>query len=391
MHRTGLEVAEGLHLHLDALGGLAGDMFAAALLDLRPELTEPARELVRRVLPELDLAREETTGGSLRGSRVRIALPSGAAHGPHFYREYDALLDRSAPDPGTSARARDILRRLAEAEASVHGVSIDAVHFHEVADWDSVADILLAAWLLEVLGIASASAAPLPLGAGRIKTQHGLMPVPAPATLELLKDAPVIDDGIPGERITPTGAAIYAHLKPLSRLPDGAHRAVATGYGFGHRRMQGVPNAVRATLWQAAPQTDGERIGVISFSVDDQSPEDLAVGLDRIRAAAGVVDVLQIAAIGKKGRLTARIEVLCVRERLEEIARLCLAETSTIGVRMREERRMILAREHGERDGVRVKRATRPDGSQTAKAEMDDIAMAGDHAARQRLRRQIED
>jgi uncharacterized protein (DUF111 family) len=146
---------------------------------------------------------------------------------------------------------------------------------------------------------------------------------------------------------------------------------------------------LRATLWETAEDRD-ELIGVIDFSVDDQSPEDLAVGLDRLRATTGVVEVLQSAAMGKKGRMAVRVEVLCARERLEAVARLCLGETSTIGVRLRVERRIILKRDQLQKDGVRLKRVVRPDGGTTTKAEMDDLAAAGDRAARERRRRALE-
>jgi uncharacterized protein (TIGR00299 family) protein len=383
----------GVHLHLDAFGGLAGDMFVAALLDLRPDLEQAAGEVARRAHPELAVERTETRDGGLRGSRVRVVVPAARGHGPHHYADYDALLDRAAPDGVTAARARDILRRLGEAEARVHGVALNDVHFHEIADWDSVGDILVAAWLLDTLNVTSASAGPLPLGSGLVKTQHGMMPVPAPATLELMRGVPVIDDGIAGERVTPTGAAILAHLTPSARLPDRAQQATAIGYGFGSRRLPGIANALRATLWEGSESSESSvyQVGVISFAIDDQTPEDLAAGLDRIRAAEGVVDVLQIPAFGKKGRMTARVEVLCVREQLDDIASLCLAETATIGVRLREERRIVLPRESIEQRGVRVKRVTRPGGIKTSKVEMDDLANAGDYAERERRRRENED
>lgn len=377
--------AAKVHLHLDALGGLAGDMFIAALLDLRPDLEPEAQQVVRRAHAGLALERSDARDGGLRGSRVRIVKPDAGGHGPRHFGDYDALLARAAPDDATAARARDILRRLGEAEAHVHGVALSEVHFHEIADWDSVGDILVAAWLLQVLAVVSASAGPLPLGAGLIKTQHGPMPVPAPATLQLLRGVPMIDDGIAGERVTPTGAAILAHLEPESRLPAAAQQTIAIGYGFGTRRLPGIANTLRASLWQQASGRD-DWIGIVSFAVDDQTGEDLAAGLDHIRAAQGVVDVLQLPAFGKKGRLTARIEVLCAREQLDAVASLCLAETATIGVRLREERRIVLPRESIERHGVRFKRVTRPGGARTTKPEMDDLAAAGDYATRTRRR-----
>jgi uncharacterized protein (TIGR00299 family) protein len=380
-----------MHLHLDALGGLAGDMFVAALLDLAPELETRARDVAHRVHPGLDIARAPGTDSGIAGSRLTITLPSRTdKRAPRHYADYDELLRLAAPSPAVATRARDILRRLAEAEARVHGLPLPMVHFHEIADWDSIADILLSAWLIETLVIASASAAPLPTGSGRVTTQHGPMPVPAPATLELLKGVPVFDDGIAGERVTPTGAAILAHLAPSPRLPAHTVIAKAIGYGLGTRRMPGIANALRATLWQAS-EDRVESVGVIGFAVDDQTGEDLAVGLDRLRAAPGVLDVLQLPALGKKGRMAARIEIICRSEHLDRVAELCLLETTTIGVRLHYERRLVLPRRVAERHGLRIKSATRPDGSDTIKAEMDDVAPAGNHAERQKARRRLED
>ena len=383
---------EPLHLHLDALGGVAGDMMLAALLDARPDLAAEAQALARRIGPGLALILEETAEGGLRGRRLRFDWPERGEqgdHGPRHYSDYLAALTDAAPTDAVAERAGDILRRLAEAEARVHGVALEAVHFHEVADWDSVADVLLVAWALDRLGVATASAAPLPVGSGRVATQHGPMPVPAPATAELMRGMAVIDDGIPGERVTPTGAAILAHLAPGPTLPPGANRLTATGYGLGHRRLPGIANVLRVALYRSDAAA-GDMVGVLVLSVDDQTPEDLAIGLDRLRAEPAVIDVLQRPAFGKKGRMTAQIEVLCRPDALQRVAELCLVETTSLGVRMRLERRLTLPREAGEAAGVRTKRAIRPDGTPTVKAEMDDIAGAGDAAARARRRREAE-
>ncbi|PZX11297.1 hypothetical protein LX81_03969 [Palleronia aestuarii] len=363
-------------------------MLLAAFLDLRPDLEEGARALAGTIGPGVILIRSDASDKGLRGTRVRLDLPSRET-GPTHYAEYVALIERTSPDVGTRSRAADILRRLGEAEARVHGVTLNEVHFHEIADWDSVADIILNAWMLERLDIRSASVAALPLGAGRIETRHGQMPVPAPATLEMLKGLVVIDDGIGGERVTPTGAAILSHLSPAIALPDGPHCMSGAGYGLGHRTLTGIANAVRLSLWSEARTAVG-MIGVIRFSIDDQTGEDLAVALDRIRRADGVVDVLQFAAFGKKGRMTVRAEVLCDQARLEDIAAMCLSETTTLGVRTSTERRIVLPRTHEVVDGIGVKLVERPDGKFTRKAEMDHLSGIGNHATRQRARHAAE-
>lgn len=267
------------------------------------------------------------------------------------------------------------------------------MHFHEISDWDSIADILLNATLLDRIGIAGASTSPLPLGSGRVRTEHGPMPVPAPATLALLRNLPVLDDGIGGERVTPTGAAIMAHLDPAPRRPGGTLALSDTGHGLGTRALHGCANLLRLTLWSAAipPQATRDRVTILSFHVDDQTPEDLATALENLRARDDVLDVLQSVAQGKKGRMTAQVQVLCKEATASEVIEACFRETTTIGLRVRVEERHLLPR-HADRvtlaaTEVRRKLVRRPDGTITTKPESDDIADAGDHAAREARRR----
>jgi hypothetical protein len=386
------------HIHLDPLGGLAGDMFLGATLDAWPELAEGAFAAMRaaglpddwqvRLLPHRD--------GVLVGSRVAIEPPGAGAHAPHGM--YLEIRDRIAGAPiaaGVRARALDILGRLAEAEARVHGRPIEQVHFHELADWDSIADVVGSAFVIEALG-ASWSTAPLPVGRGRITSSHGTLPVPAPAAALLLQGVAVIDDGLEGERVTPTGAAILRHLEALPGLPPGPWRLSATGIGFGTRKLPGLSNVLRVLAYeQAAGARVDEQVAVVSFEVDDQNPEELALGLDALRGLDGVLDVIQLAAIGKKGRLASQVQLLARPERLDAAIDACFAETTTLGLRWRIEARAVLARASvtvGGPDGeVAVKVAWRPGGARTAKAEVDQIdAGPGGQAGRARRRREAE-
>jgi hypothetical protein len=202
------------------------------------------------------------------------------------------------------------------------------------------------------------------------------------------------DDGIAGERVTPTGAAILRHLRPESRLPPGAWRLTATGNGFGTRRLIGISNVLRVLAYQ---QDQGwrqdDRVAVLAFEVDDQSAETLAIGLEALRATAGVLDVVQLPALGKKGRLATQVQVLARPERLDAVIERCFVETTTIGLRWRIEARAVLAREMvtlASSDGdVAVKLVTRPGGLRSAKAEVDPVRGEG-HAARESRRRAAE-
>jgi pyridinium-3,5-bisthiocarboxylic acid mononucleotide nickel chelatase len=388
-------MGRAVHCHLDPLGGVAGDMFLAALLDAFPEHAADTFAAMRaaglpenwhtRLIPHHD--------GTLSGHRVLIEGPEDDQPPAHF-TDIRTGLQASALPVGVRDRAIAIFAGLAEAEAAVHGVALDEVHFHELADWDSVADIVGAAWLIETLAPSGWSVGPLPLGSGRIPTRHGPLPVPAPATAHLLRGYAVNDDGIAGERVTPTGAAVLRQLQPAARLPAGAWRLLGAGHGFGTKVLPGISNVLRVVTYERA---DGgrvdERVAVIAFEVDDQSPEELALGLDALRAAAGVLDLVQLPAFGKKGRLAAQIQVLARPERLDAVIDRCFAETTTIGLRWRIEARAVLSREvvsvAAPEGDVAVKVVVRPDGGRTAKAEASEVT-GGGHAERARRRRAAE-
>jgi uncharacterized protein (TIGR00299 family) protein len=390
-------MGQRVHLHLDPLGGMAGDMFLAAVLDVYPEHAEDTFAAMRAAgLPDswqTRLLRHDD--GVLSGHRVAIE-PPGDEHGasPGHFREIRANLGAAPLRPAVRERAIAIFTDLAEAEAAVHGVPVDEVHFHEIADWDSVADIVGASWLIEALAPATWSVGALPVGSGRIRTRHGPLSVPAPAAAQLLTGFAMHDDGVGGERVTPTGAAILRQLRPAPRLPSGAWRLRGSGSGFGTRRLSGISNVLRVVVYDGeSGWREDEQVAVLGFEVDDQSPEELAVGLDALRAVEGVLDVVQLPAFGKKGRLAAHIQVLARPEGLDAVIERCFVETSTIGLRWRIEARAVLAREVVEvatADGaVPVKTVTRPGGLRTAKAEIAQVSGEG-HATRSSRRRAAE-
>lgn len=404
-----------MHLHLDAVGGIAGDMFVAALLDLAPQCAGGAIAATRAagLEPAVTVAHEPFDDGVLTGSRFVVTLPGTSdelrpvtpravpmlrpgTQEHHAHVRWAELRARLAAAPLAAAvreRAIGIFTGLAEAEARVHGKALADVTFHEVGAWDSIADIVAAAWLIEELDVESWSVGPLPVGSGRVRTAHGLLPVPAPATVLLLEGLPCFDDGQPGERITPTGAAILKHLAPAAGIGRTPRILKCAGHGFGTRRLQGLPNVLRALAFDSIATTHGigiDQVTTLAFEVDDQTPEDLAVGLERLRGEAGVIDVVQGAVVAKQGRQSAAIRVLAVPAASEAVIAACFRETTTLGVRLQHTERRVLAREaFATADGTRVKRALRP-GAPTVKAEMADLATSGDHAARERRRREAE-
>ena len=393
------------HIQLDTVGGIAGDMFVAALLDAFPALQDRVLADARAVLPDGYAPRlSQTQSGALRGLGFGLA---GEPHPPHDHDHHHhdhgtgSFLDmveriRTARlSDGTADQAVAILTLIAEVEAAIHRVPIETVHFHEIADWDSLLDVVAAGSIAAALPDACWTVSPLPRGGGLVRTQHGLLPVPAPATAALLTGFVWRDDGIGGERVTPTGAAILRHLVGSdgggAPLPG---RLVAIGTGAGTRTLPGIPNVLRALVFEDTPAAvTEEQITVISFEIDDMTAEEIAVAADRLRGVESVLDLTIGQVQGKKGRLMQSFRLLVRPDGAEAVAQRCFLETSTIGLRLAEERRAVLPRRlsTARPDGIEVgiKTVERGDGPST-KAESDDLA--GDTLeARRRLKRQAED
>ncbi|MDP6815677.1 MAG: LarC family nickel insertion protein [Alphaproteobacteria bacterium] len=379
-------------IHLDAVGGVAGDMFAAALLDVRPDLWPDCEGAIAAMdLPATVQARWEAHGdGTLSGARFMVAGAAGdGAQHTHWRRIRDRLTAAALAEPVREV-ALSIFGALAEAEAAVHGIAVDEVAFHEVGAEDSIVDIVSAAALIAALGPCRWSIGPIPRGRGQVRTAHGILPVPAPATLELLKGFLLFDDGEDGERVTPTGAAILHHLQPTQAADPLPRKLLGAGLGFGGRRLAGRSNVLRATLYAAAGDDAlADRVEVLRCEVDDQTAEDLAVALDHLRGIDGVIDVCQWPVLAKKGRLATALQVLATPAAADRAALALLDETATLGVRRASRSRTVVARQSRREGDVRVKLARRPSGT-TAKAEIDDLAGIEGAGARRAARRRAE-
>ena len=383
--------------HLDPIGGIAGDMFAAALLDARPDLEDGLRAALAALKPppSVEIAIDPHGDAALTGIRFQVTAPADEGHGHVRLKDVRARLTAARIEPAVRKRALAIFTLLAEAEGAVHGVDPNEVTFHEVGAWDATVDIVAAAYLIEALGPARWSCGAIPLGSGRVRCAHGLLPVPAPAVVLLLQGLATHDDGIAGERVTPTGAAILKHLAPAQAPAGEAETLAGVGTGFGSRTLPGLSNVLRVlTFAPAVPAALQEAVVVLRFEIDDQTPEDLALGLDRLRARAGILDVVQWPVYGKKGRMVAAVQVLAEPAARDAALDAVFEETTTLGVRWSHVSRSALARDtahEGDTLGtVRVKRAQRPGGAVTAKAELADLAGSAGHAAREERRRSAE-
>ena len=382
-------------VHLDAVGGIAGDMFAGALLDVRPDLWPACLRAITAVgLPDGAVARlTPHDDGVLAGSRLVVEGPAPElAAGDHHVHWPDirSRIEAAPLDEPTRAAALRIFTALAEAEAAVHGIEVDRVRFHEVGAYDSIADILAAAAIVSALGPCRWSIGPIPRGRGLVRTAHGMVPVPAPATVELLKGFALIDDGEDGERVTPTGAAILRALMPSQGADPVPRCLIGAGTGFGTRKLRSRSNILRATLFAAADTASpSEPVEVMRFEVDDQTAEDLAVALDHLRDIPDVIDVCQWPVLGKKGRQAAAVQVLARLEAADRIAGEIFNETTTLGVRRQTVCRTTLDRHIQDIQGVPVKLARRPKGM-SAKAEMSSLAPLKGAGARRARRRMAE-
>jgi uncharacterized protein (TIGR00299 family) protein len=391
-------------LHLDCFSGIAGNMCVAALLDLGLPLQQLEADLAGLALPHRLIVRRVRRGalaaryldvqvpgaGAARPGRRR--RPNAHAHDqphdhepehthPHadgrHYAEIVRVLEAAKLAPDVKARALGIFEALARAEASVHGIPIGRVHFHEVGAVDAIVDVTGVAIGLSRLGIARVSASPVALGGGRVQTAHGALPLPAPATLELLRGIPTVPAHVQWETVTPTGAAILRSVvDEFCELP--AMTIEAIGHGAGRERPGGLPNVLRAVLGRESGFV-ADRVVCLETNLDDLVPEHFDHLMERL-FAAGALDVSLQHLQMKKNRPGILVRVIGRPSDRMALARVLFAESTAIGVRTSECERIVLEREElrvRTRFGaIRVKRVFDPDGRPLVSAEVDDCRRA---------------
>ncbi|NUP56869.1 MAG: nickel pincer cofactor biosynthesis protein LarC [Gemmatimonadaceae bacterium] len=362
---------------LDPFSGIAGDMTLGALLGvgLDPEWLRALPE--RLALTDITVEIRQVKRGDLMCWKVDFGIPP-QPHGRHVSQIRKLVAQSGAPEQ-VRARADAAFMGIATAEGEIHGVPAEKVHLHEVGAVDAILDVVGVIWGLEELGVQDVRCGPLRVGDGTVRAAHGVLPVPAPATLKLLEGHAVQPgpEGA-GELVTPTGAALVRVLS--SGPPPAEYVQVRSGYGAGTKDFPGRANALRIILADvegaAAAPGGRERVTVLACDVDDMSPEYLAAVADQLREA-GALDVVLLATTMKKGRPGTRIEVLCRPADADRLERQLLVETTTIGVRRQETSRLALARQQDTiavlGHSVRVKIAVLPDGGTRIKPEFDDV------------------
>jgi len=363
---------------LDPFSGIAGDMMLGALLGVGLD-ADWLRALPARLgLPEVRVDIREVVRGDLLCWKVDFEIPP-QPHGRHMSQIRAMVAATDAP-AAVKQKADEAFWAIASAEGEIHGKPAEKVHLHEVGAVDAILDVIGSIWGLAELAIDEVRCGPLRTGDGTVQAAHGLLPVPAPATLKLL-EGHVIRPGPEGagELVTPTGAAL---VRVLSVGPPPAEYVpIASGYGAGTKDFPGRANALRLIVAEAAAAltpASGEReqLVVLACDVDDMSPEYLAAFAERARTE-GALDVVLLATTMKKGRQGTRIELLVHPADASRFERLLLLETSSIGVRRAGVDRLALARH--ERvvtvlgHSIRLKEVMLPDETARAKPELDDV------------------
>lgn len=330
-------------LYIDCLNGISGDMFLSGLLDLGlPE------ELLKGKLNTLKISDWALTITKVKKQGINctgISVNSGETHPHRNLSDINLIIDQSGLAGNEIDLAKRIFRRLAEAEAHVHGTSIDQIHFHEVGAVDAIIDICSAAIGVCYFNPSKIVCSPIPVGSGYIKCAHGIIPIPAPATVELLKGLPVYSNGMIGELVTPTGAAIASTISDeFGEMPP--MNVERSGYGAGYKDFD-VPNVVRLLLGSSSnvgsESLKKEKVTLIEFNVDDMNPEIISAVKDRL-LSAGALDIWSQPAYMKKGRLGFIVSVLAECNSVEILSEVIFNETSTFGIRYIDYMRSILDR-----------------------------------------------
>jgi uncharacterized protein (TIGR00299 family) protein len=331
-------------LYLDCFSGVSGDMTVGALLDAGADFAQVRDGLMSLGVPGFHVEAEKVVKRGVAATKFHVVVDPDA-HKPHRHLHHIGdIIAKAALPEAARAGALKTFRRLAEAEAAVHGIAVEKVHFHEVGAIDSIADIIGANLALHLLGVEKVFVSPVHVGGGTIHCDHGIMPVPAPATAMLLKGCPVIGDDLDAELATPTGAALaVSWAEAFGPMP--AMTVSAVGHGAGGRDLPDRANVLRVVIGEMAAQMPGagETVTVVEALIDDMSGELLAPALEAL-LAAGARDAFVTPAMAKKGRPAHLVTVLCDGTLLSAVTRTLFGHTTTLGVRHREERRVVLER-----------------------------------------------
>ncbi len=327
--------------YLDAFSGISGDMTVGALLDAGAPL-EPLIEALNSLETGAQYAVEKTVRGGVAASKFRVHLDASAPKKHRHLSHILEMIERAPLTPRAQAAATAVFLKLGEAEAGVHGVPIEKVHFHEVGAVDSIADIVGACVALDLLDVSEVHVSAINVGSGNVETEHGLLPVPAPATAALLRGKPVYSRGPEVELTTPTGAALAATLaSSFGPLPPMCISSI--GHGAGDRDFKQHANVLRVLIGERTAAPEATLVSVLEANIDDSSPQVLGYALERLMDA-GALDASLSPLQMKKNRPGSLLRVIARPEDQERLAQIIFAETSTLGLRIHAAERRIEAR-----------------------------------------------
>ncbi|MGP8243661.1 MAG: nickel pincer cofactor biosynthesis protein LarC, partial [Bryobacteraceae bacterium] len=315
--------------YLDAFSGISGDMLVGALADAGAD-----PEAITSAINSLDsgavISFEKVKRGGIGATKFHVTV--GESHVHRHLSHIVKMIEKGELSSRARRNAIAIFRRLGEAEAAVHQTAVEKVHFHEVGASDSIADIVGAAVAFDVLDVDTIVCSPLNVGSGTVKTQHGILPVPAPATALLLVNAPVYSRGPAAELTTPTGAAVAVTLaERFGVLP--AMKVLRTGYGAGTHEFPEQANVLRVILGEPTGAAEALTVAVIEANIDDLNPQVLAYAMERL-IEAGALDASLTPIVMKKGRPGNLLRVVAEPQDREALAQIIFAETSTLGMRI---------------------------------------------------------
>lgn len=358
--------------YFDCFSGISGDMTLGALIDAGADFDELKRELKKLDIHEYELTAQKVTKRGIAATEVTITISTEHYASPHHteedshskehhgrsYADIKHLIESSRLADRVKERALAIFRRLGEAEAKIHNVDLESIHFHEIGSLDAIVDVVGTSVCLELLGIEKIYSSPMPTFYGTVEIAHGMFPLPAPATAEILRNVPWRDLGVEGELVTPTGAAIVAALaEGFGAMPSMNIQSV--GYGSGKKDF-GIPNVLRVMVGSRAEYafnsekecrtkdnipSECEQVAVIETNIDDMSPQLYEVVMEQL-LAAGALDVYLAPIQMKKSRPAILLSVICAPADVGRLSEILFRETYTIGVRIDMRDRICLPREN---------------------------------------------
>jgi len=336
-------------LHFESIGGASGDMILGALIGLGVSIEELNEELKSLKVDPFEIVANPVNEQGMTGVRAKVNLHEhhhhdhgpGHHHGRHLSTILDLIKNSTLPD-AVKAQASEVFQCIGEAEAAIHGIDIEKIHFHEVGAMDSIVDIVGCCLALHKLDVDEISIRSLPQGHGTIECAHGTYPNPAPATLRLLEGFPVEEIDEPFELVTPTGAALLSTWRTTD-IPDSGSCAFKTAYSFGHRKLNGRPNLLRATLYEASEDTTPDECLVLECNLDDTTPELVGCLFDQL-LDAGALDVFTTPVFMTTQRQGILLTVLCLPADREMMLDLIFRESTTFGIRERLSKRTVLER-----------------------------------------------